>query len=112
MAPRRQYVQVPLGEFLLRVGKKVKARRLECGWDQPSLAKACGMKQNAISMLETGKRVPTLQVLHRLAWVLECDVTALLPGSRRRLRFKDRRRKPQEDVASDAEADSYPEEHG
>lgn len=41
--------------------------RQNSGMTQVDLARATGMKQNAISRIETGETNPTLATLHRLA---------------------------------------------
>ena len=41
--------------------------RQNCGMTQADLARKTGMKQNAISRIETGDTNPTLGTLHRLA---------------------------------------------
>ncbi|MGW2187488.1 helix-turn-helix domain-containing protein [Streptomyces sp. NPDC001719] len=52
----------------------VRARRVALGLSQLELAARTGTGQAFISRVESGKVVPTIPVLQRLAAALECDV--------------------------------------
>lgn len=75
---------VPLPAYLASVGARVRKKRERRGWSQKRLAWSAGLKPSAVSMLESGRRAPTLRVLYRVAQALGCDVGALTKGSRRR----------------------------
>lgn len=62
-----------------RMAKMIKALREQKGLSQPELAKRAQVSQSYIAMLETGeKKNPSLDVLQRLAKVLEVKVGELL----------------------------------
>ncbi|ARZ65781.1 helix-turn-helix transcriptional regulator [Streptomyces sp. HU2014] len=52
----------------------VRARRVQLGMSQAELAARAGTGQAFVSRVESGKTIPTLPVLQRLATALECDV--------------------------------------
>ncbi|MFF4531765.1 helix-turn-helix domain-containing protein [Streptomyces sp. NPDC001407] len=52
----------------------LRARRVALGLSQLELAARAGTGQAFISRVESGKVVPTIPVLQRLAAALECDV--------------------------------------
>lgn len=52
----------------------IKARMLR-GWSQTELAKAIGTKQANVSRIESGLGNPTLDLIQRLANILDLDVT-------------------------------------
>ena len=47
---------------------------------QAQLAEKAGVTQGAISMIELGKRVPSLDVIVKIAFALGCTVDDLLDG--------------------------------
>ena len=55
--------------------------RTAAGSDQGGLARATGIDQATLSRLETGKRLPTVAQLQRLAQVLHTSMDALMNGS-------------------------------
>lgn len=52
----------------------VRARRVALGLSQVELAARAGTGQAFISRVESGKVVPTIPVLQRLAAALECEM--------------------------------------
>ncbi|MEU2870293.1 helix-turn-helix transcriptional regulator [Streptomyces olivoreticuli] len=52
----------------------VRSRRMELGLSQVELAARAGTGQAFISRVESGKTIPTIPVLERIATALECDV--------------------------------------
>jgi transcriptional regulator with XRE-family HTH domain len=46
---------------------EIRARRLELGYTQEDLAGHCELDRPYISLIEVGKKQPTISVLHRLA---------------------------------------------
>ena len=62
---------------LLPLGKAIRARRLELKLSQEELAERCGFDRTYISMLERGKRNPSLLNLLRLVKGLETLVSVL-----------------------------------
>ncbi len=62
---------------LIKFGKGLRARREALGYSQEALADVCGFDRTYISMLERGKRNPSLINLMRLAEGLEASVSEL-----------------------------------
>lgn len=58
----------------------VERRRRELKLTQAQLADKAGVTQGAISMIELGKRVPSLDVIIKIASALGCTVNDLLDG--------------------------------
>jgi transcriptional regulator with XRE-family HTH domain len=54
-------------ELIDALGLEIKARRLELDYSQEDLAGFCDLDRPYISLLEVGRRQPTLSVLHRIA---------------------------------------------
>ncbi len=50
---------------------EVKARRLELGLTQEDLAGRCELDRPYISLIEVGRKQPTISVLHRISNALE-----------------------------------------
>ncbi|MFE0044535.1 helix-turn-helix domain-containing protein [Streptomyces albireticuli] len=53
----------------------MRSRRVQLGMSQAELAARAGTGQAFVSRVESGKIIPTLPVLQRLATALECDVS-------------------------------------
>lgn len=68
---------------LSSIGKHLLTARLERGFTQPRLAKACGLGQNQISFFETGLRTPSLEQFIKLARALDVPLQRLLGGENR-----------------------------
>lgn len=62
---------------LLLLGQSIKSQRTRLGLSQEQLADRCGFDRTYISMLERGKRNPSLINLMRLALGLETSVSKL-----------------------------------
>lgn len=60
------------------MGARIRRLREQRGMTQKQLADALGLNQSAIALWESGKTVPTLQNLYRLADILGCDARDLL----------------------------------
>lgn len=60
------------------MGARIRRLREQLGMTQKQLADALGLNQSAIALWESGKTVPTLQNLYRLADILGCDARDLL----------------------------------
>ena len=58
----------------LPFGRALRARRREVGLTQVGLAELAGMSQGALSRLESGRGVPTVPVLQRLARAMESEL--------------------------------------
>ena len=56
----------------------MKARRLELGLTQAQLAKAVGVQQPVIAQMESGRNVPLLTVVEKIAKGLDITPEALL----------------------------------
>jgi transcriptional regulator with XRE-family HTH domain len=64
-------------EFLLLLGGVIRSRRELLGLSQEKLAEQCGFDRTYISMLERGKRNPSLANLLKLASGLKTSVSKL-----------------------------------
>ena len=64
-------------QSLLPLGKAIKAQREKLGLSQEKLAERCGFDRTYISMLERGKRNPSLLNLLKLAGGLQTSVSKL-----------------------------------
>lgn len=66
----------------MTAGELIRARRTELGLSQFQLAERAGTGQALVSRIESGRTLPTLSVLQRLATALDCDlVLNLMPHS-------------------------------
>lgn len=61
----------------MAVGDRVKELREQMNISQNKLAKLAGISQAAISILESGKKSPTVDTLGRIAQALGCAVSDL-----------------------------------
>jgi transcriptional regulator with XRE-family HTH domain len=64
-------------QSLLPLGEAIKAQREKLGLSQEKLAEHCGFDRTYISMLERGKRNPSLLNLLKLAGGLKTSVSRL-----------------------------------
>ncbi|HRC73513.1 MAG TPA: helix-turn-helix transcriptional regulator [Candidatus Competibacter sp.] len=62
---------------LTLIGQAIKCRRNQLGLSQEKLADKCGFDRTYVSMLERGKRNPSLLNLIRIAKGLETSVSQL-----------------------------------
>lgn len=58
---------------LNRLGKRIVARRKQRGWDQKTLARVAGINGGYLSVIERGKKAPSLSTLHKLRDALNLD---------------------------------------
>ena len=61
-------------------GDKLKKQRELCGFSQEKLAEICGFDRTYISMLETGKRNPSLLNIVKISHGLNISLGDLLEG--------------------------------
>lgn len=57
--------------------------RIAKGWTQQRLAERAGLTQTTVSMLESGKRQPSLASIKAIAGALDVDVNKLIVGASR-----------------------------
>lgn len=76
-----------------RIGPIIERLRLEAGLTQRDLAGRVGTTQAAISKIETGRTVPGLELLDRIATALGRPITLTLGESSERPSLEDRRRR-------------------
>ena len=67
-------------ELLLHLGKRIREVRLQQGHSQEELAEKCGFDRTYISLLERGRRNPSLSNLAKLARGLDTSVSELTSG--------------------------------
>lgn len=71
----------------------IKAAREAKGLSQAELARLSAVKQQTISMLETGERkVPRLDTAQKLAAALNCTIDELVNGDKTATAYSERRR--------------------
>ena len=63
---------------LIKIYKNIKKLRLEKGYSQAKFAALTGLSEDYISLIENGKRTPSLKRLIIIADVLEIDAYKLL----------------------------------
>ena len=61
-----------------KIGRRLKARRLELRLSQERIAKACKLSPSYLSQLEAGLRNPTIDVLYRVGKVLGVTLEELV----------------------------------
>ncbi|QBS42414.1 multiprotein-bridging factor 1 family protein [Nocardia sp. CS682] len=59
------------------IGNAVRAAREARGWSQSDLAERSGLKQHAVSRLESGDVVPTLKTLLRVSDALDVEIVTV-----------------------------------
>ena len=64
--------------MLIKIYKNIKKLRLEKGYSQAKFAELTGLSEDYISLIENGKRTPSLKRLIIIADVLEVDAYKLL----------------------------------
>jgi transcriptional regulator with XRE-family HTH domain len=69
----------------LQFGRVLRARRQAAGLSQEALASAAGLARNYISLLEIGKKSPTLRSIQLLAAALDTTVTSLISAAEKKL---------------------------
>jgi transcriptional regulator with XRE-family HTH domain len=60
-------------EVLIRIGERIKTRRIKKGMTQFDLAEAAGSNQDHISKVEAGKINMTIEYLNKIAEVLNVN---------------------------------------
>ncbi|GAB1394619.1 hypothetical protein MASR1M60_27830 [Rhodocyclaceae bacterium] len=65
----------------VRLGERIKSRRLALRWTQEDLAGRLGVEVNTISRMECGVHLPSLQRLENLAATLDVPIASLLGGA-------------------------------
>lgn len=61
----------------MTMGQKIKSKRQEQGFCQSELAERVGVNQSQISHIEKGTRNPSVDLLLKIARVLNCDINDL-----------------------------------
>lgn len=61
------------------VGKRIQLQRKACRLSQDTLALTCQIDRSYVGRIERGEVNITLEKLYRIAKVLGCDPTTLLP---------------------------------
>jgi transcriptional regulator with XRE-family HTH domain len=61
-----------------KFGKMIRARRLKLGLGQEALADKASIHRTHVSLLERGKRMPSLEVIRKLAAALETTMASLM----------------------------------
>lgn len=61
---------------------RLRALRKARGLTQETLASACGLDRSYISLIELGKKSPTLRVIFKVSAALSCDPSTLLKAEK------------------------------
>jgi transcriptional regulator with XRE-family HTH domain len=77
-------------EVALAFGATLREARRLCGFTQDSLSMACDFDRTYPSLMERGRRQPTLHMLFRLADAMEVAPEKLVADARARLRKSER----------------------
>ena len=67
-------------QVLLELGKRMRNLREKQGFSQEAFADHCGLHRTAISLIERGKRVPSLTTLLTISSGFGVSVSELLRG--------------------------------
>jgi transcriptional regulator with XRE-family HTH domain len=59
-------------------GSVIRRRREQAGFSQESLAEEAGLHRTYISLLERGKRIPSILVVQKLAKAMGTTMTSLM----------------------------------
>ena len=62
----------------LKFGKMIRRRRLAAGLGQEAMADKAGIHRTHVSLLERGKRMPSLEVIRKIAVALETTMASLM----------------------------------
>jgi transcriptional regulator with XRE-family HTH domain len=79
-------------QVLMALGKRMKELRAKQGFSQEAFADHCGLHRTAISLIERGKRVPSVTTLLRISGGFGISLSELLRGVDRGIAFKKYRR--------------------
>lgn len=63
------------------IGENIRRERIRSGLDQAELARELELDQTAISRFEKGSRRPSVDLLKRIAVVLDCEFSSLVENS-------------------------------
>jgi len=74
------------------IGQAIKTLRIKRGMTQAQLAERCGISNNAISSLETGKAYPPKSTVERLCMELDVPTSYLLMASIEKEDFPEEKR--------------------
>lgn len=61
-----------------KIGNRIVDLRIQKGWNQSDLARACGKDRQAIEKIENGKVNPTIYSLYEVSRALEVSLYKLL----------------------------------
>lgn len=79
-------------ELINALAIEIKARRLELEYSQEDLAGRCELDRPYISLIEVGKKQPTISVLYRLAGALDLSFEEFARRIERRYKLDSRAR--------------------
>ena len=88
ITPQTPYMQ----QVLLALGERMRQLRDKQGFSQEAFADHCGLHRTAVSLIERGKRVPSLTTLLTISGGFGISVSDLLRGVDKGVAIKKRRR--------------------
>ncbi|MEM8506698.1 MAG: helix-turn-helix transcriptional regulator [Bacteroidota bacterium] len=62
----------------MQIGNTIKELRQKKGFKQVEFAESCGLSQSYLSLIEKGKKEPTLSILKRIASILGVPMPVLV----------------------------------
>lgn len=66
---------------MVEVGEKIKSIRTSLGWTQEKLAEKAGLSRSTIINFESGKRIPRIDDLMKIAGALEVETTVFFKAN-------------------------------
>ena len=72
------WLQVNVDTLQQQFGDLIRRRRRDAGLGQEALADKAGLHRTHVSLLERGKRMPSLQVVQKLAAALDTTMASLM----------------------------------
>ena len=65
---------------MIEIGKRIKDIRTKLQITHKEIYEKCGISSGSLSMIENGKRIPTIAVIYKIASILDCSVDWLITG--------------------------------
>lgn len=81
--PKRPSVQDECDRVCARVARSLQQERVAKELSMTRVAEGAGLSRQMISFVESGKRVPTLDTLLRIAMALEIDLSEVIREAQR-----------------------------
>lgn len=83
---KKQDYEIDMGE----IGRRIQDKRTKLHLTHKEIYDMCGISSGALSMIENGRRTPTIAVINKLACVLDCNIDWLITGKSPNKEFCDK----------------------